>query len=56
VGIGGQQVVGIVDALHEAVGAGYPDDPSTQVQQIRNPRLSFEGMKFFISANGSYFS
>ena len=31
VGIGGQQVVGIVDALHEAVGAGYPDDPSTQV-------------------------
>jgi hypothetical protein len=32
VGIGGQQVVGIVDALHEAVGAGYPDDPSTQVE------------------------
>ena len=30
-GISGQQVVGVVDALHEAVGAGYPDDPSTQV-------------------------
>ena len=23
--------MGVVDALHEAVGAGYPDDPSTQV-------------------------
>ena len=31
-GIGGQQVVGVVDALHEAVGAQYPDDACTQVQ------------------------
>ena len=31
VGIGGQQVVGVVDALHEASRAGYPDDPATQV-------------------------
>ena len=30
VGIGGQQVVGVVDALHEASGAGYPDNPATQ--------------------------
>ena len=30
-GIGGQQVVGVVDALHEAVGAQYPDDACTQV-------------------------
>ena len=33
VGIGGQQVVGVVDALHEASKAGYPDDPATQVRQ-----------------------
>ena len=32
VGIGGQQVVGVVDALHEASKAGYPDDPATQVE------------------------
>jgi len=30
VGIGGQQVVGIVDTLHEASEAGFPDDPATQ--------------------------
>ena len=34
VGIGGQQVVGVVDALHEASRAGYPDDPATQVTII----------------------
>ena len=33
VGIGGQQVVGVVDALHEASRAGYPDDPATQVMR-----------------------
>ena len=33
-GIGGQQVVGVVDALHTAVGSGYPDDPATQVGNI----------------------
>ena len=30
VGIGGQQVVGVVDALHEASRAGYPENPATQ--------------------------
>ena len=25
VGIGGEQVAGVVDALHEAIAAGYPD-------------------------------
>ena len=30
-GVGGQQIAGVIDALHEAVGAGFPDDPSTQV-------------------------
>ena len=34
VGIGGQQVVGVVDALHEASRAGYPDDPATQVTVV----------------------
>ena len=34
VGIGGQQVVGVVDALHEASGAGYPDNPATQVRLL----------------------
>ena len=34
VGIGGQQVVGVVDALHEASRAGYPDDPATQVRYL----------------------
>jgi len=29
VAIGGQQVAGVVDALNEAIDAGYPDDPST---------------------------
>merc|ERR1719221_592649 len=28
VGIGGQQVVGVVDALHEASRAGYPENPA----------------------------
>lgn len=28
VGIGGEQVAGVVDALHEAVNAGFPDDPA----------------------------
>ena len=27
-------MVGVVDALHEAVGAQYPDDPCTQVLNI----------------------
>jgi len=31
VGIGGEQVAGVVDALHEAIAAGYPDDPSMHV-------------------------
>ena len=30
VGIGGQQVVGVVDALHEASRAGYPENAATQ--------------------------
>ena len=25
IGIGGEQVAGVVDALHEAIAAGYPD-------------------------------
>jgi len=52
VGIGGQQVVGIVDALHEAVGAGYPDDPSTQ-GLIAGLWSSLSGMGRFISRAGS---
>jgi len=28
IGIGGEQVAGVVDALHEAIAAGYPDDPA----------------------------
>ena len=35
-GIGGQQIAGVIDALHETVGAGFPDDPSTQVQSKYN--------------------
>ena len=27
-------MVGVVDALHTAVGSGYPDDPATQVGRI----------------------
>ena len=33
-GVGGQQIAGVIDALHEAVGAGFPDDPSTQVYYL----------------------
>ncbi len=38
-GVGGQQIAGVIDALHEAVGAGFPDDPSTQVGNYFAPNL-----------------
>jgi len=51
-GISGQQVVGVVDALHEAVGAGYPDDASTQ-GLVAGLWSSLSGMGRFISRAGS---
>eukprot|EP00088_Acartia_fossae_P029130 TRINITY_DN2995_c0_g1_i1.p1 TRINITY_DN2995_c0_g1~~TRINITY_DN2995_c0_g1_i1.p1 ORF type:complete len:597 (-),score=41.24 TRINITY_DN2995_c0_g1_i1:347-2137(-) len=51
-GIGGQQVVGVVDALHEAVEAGYPDDPATQ-GLVAGLWSSLSGMGRFASRAGS---
>jgi len=51
-GIGGQQVVGVVDALHTAVGAGYPDDPATQ-GLVAGLWSSLSGMGRFTSRAGS---
>jgi len=51
-GIGGQQVVGVVDALHEAVDAGYPDDPATQ-GLVAGLWSSLSGMGRFTSRAGS---
>ena len=48
VGIGGQQVVGVVDALHEASRAGYPDDPATQVMRYLSKYLSKASMGTFL--------
>lgn len=54
IGIGGQQVAGVVDALHEACGAGYPDDPSTQ-GLVAGLWSSLSGGGRFISRAGSGF-
>jgi MFS family permease len=51
-GVGGQQIAGVIDALHEAVGAGFPDDPSTQ-GLIAGMWSSLSGAGRFISRAGS---
>jgi len=51
-GIGGQQVAGVVDALHEASRAGYPDSPSTQ-GLVAGLWSSLSGAGRFISRAGS---
>jgi len=51
-GIGGQQVAGVVDALHEAVGAGYPDEPSTH-GLVAGLWSSLSGFGRFTSRAGS---
>jgi len=53
-GIGGQQVAGVVDALHEASGAGYPDSPATQ-GLVAGLWSSLSGAGRFISRAGSGF-
>jgi len=52
VGIGGQQVSGVVDALSEAVNAGYPDDPAMH-GLIAGLWSSFSGLGRFVSRVGS---
>lgn len=51
-GIGAQQVAGVVDALHEAVGAGYPDEPSTH-GLVAGLWSSLSGFGRFTSRAGS---
>eukprot|EP00088_Acartia_fossae_P037743 TRINITY_DN389_c0_g1_i1.p1 TRINITY_DN389_c0_g1~~TRINITY_DN389_c0_g1_i1.p1 ORF type:complete len:619 (+),score=106.23 TRINITY_DN389_c0_g1_i1:168-2024(+) len=51
-GVGGQQIAGVIDALHEAIGAGFPDDPSTQ-GLVAGLWSSLSGMGRFISRAGS---
>jgi len=53
-GIGGQQVAGVVDALHEASRAGYPDSPATQ-GLVAGLWSSLSGAGRFISRAGSGF-
>jgi len=53
-GIGGQQVAGVVDALHEASAAGYPDSPATQ-GLVAGLWSSLSGAGRFISRAGSGF-
>merc|ERR1719221_2145777 len=52
VGIGGQQVVGVVDALHEAIRAGYPENPATQ-GLVAGMWSSLSGAGRFVSRAGS---
>jgi len=52
VGIGGQQVVGVVDALHEASRAGYPENPATQ-GLVAGMWSSLSGAGRFVSRAGS---
>jgi len=52
VGIGGEQVSGVVDALNEAVNAGYPDDPAMH-GLIAGLWSSFSGLGRFVSRVGS---
>jgi len=53
-GVGGQQVVGVADAMHEAAAAGYPDDPTTH-GLIAGLWSSLSGAGRFISRGGSGF-
>ena len=52
VGIGGEQVAGVVDALHEATAAGYPDDPAMH-GLIAGLWSSLSGAGRFVSRVGS---
>jgi len=52
VGIGGEQVAGVVDALHEAIAAGYPDDPAMH-GLIAGLWSSLSGAGRFVSRVGS---
>merc|ERR1719273_1695538 len=52
IGIGGEQVAGIVDALHEAGNAGYPDDPAMN-GLIAGLWSSLSGAGRFVSRVGS---
>lgn len=52
VGIGGEQVAGVVDALHEAVNAGFPDDPAMH-GIIAGLWSSLSGAGRFVSRLGS---
>jgi len=52
VGIGGEQVSGVVDALNEAVNAGYPDDPAMH-GLIAGLWSSLSGLGRFVSRVGS---
>jgi len=51
-GIGGQQLVGVVDALHEVSGAGYPDTPATK-GLVAGMWSSLSGAGRFTSRAGS---
>jgi hypothetical protein len=51
-GIGGQQVAGIVDALHKVSNAGYADSPSTR-GLVAGLWSSLSGLVRFISRAGS---
>ena len=53
-GISGQQVAGIVDALHEVSNAGYSDSPSTQ-GLVAGLWSSLSGLGRFVSRAGSGF-
>jgi len=52
VAIGGEQVAGVVDALREAVYAGYPDDPTTH-GMVAGLWSSLSGAGRFVSRGGS---
>merc|ERR1719510_1339953 len=52
IGIGGEQVAGVVDALHEAGNAGYPDDPEMH-GLIAGLWSSLSGAGRFVSRVGS---
>jgi len=51
-GIGGQQVSGVVDAMHEAAAAGYPDNPTTN-GLVAGLWSSLSGAGRFISRGAS---
>jgi len=53
-GIGGQQVVGVVDAMHEAAAAGHPDNPATH-GLVAGLWSSLSGAGRFVSRGASGF-